>query len=76
MAKRDLSIAYERVEPPSARFHEALLGASHDCEEAMGLSAHYDGDSTYMAVAEGLLRTAQGLVRQMRQHPTPAHEDE
>lgn len=66
MANRDLQVAFERVEPPSARFSEALLRAAKQCEDAMSLSGSYDGDSTLLRVAEGLNNTTDGMLLVMR----------
>lgn len=67
LAKRDLRVAYERVEPPSARFEESLMKAAKLCEEALGLTGSYSGDPTLLEVAKGMQRTANALIAAMRE---------
>ncbi|MCY3791442.1 MAG: hypothetical protein OXH63_21930, partial [Gemmatimonadetes bacterium] len=57
IAQRDLQVAYERIDPPSSRFEDALMKAAKQCEDAMALSGAYDGDATLLRVAEGVART-------------------
>lgn len=66
IASRDLESAIERVEPPSSRFEDALLIASKQFEEVMGLSGFYAGDPTLMRVADNLQKTVRSLVLVMR----------
>jgi hypothetical protein len=67
MARRDLSVAYERVEPASARFGESLMKTSKQCEDVLGLAGAYDGEPTLLKVAEGMNRTVRVLVATMRE---------
>lgn len=67
MASRDLRVAYQQVDPPSARFEEALLRASKQCEETLSLSGAFTGEPTLMKIAEGVLRTARSLVGSMKE---------
>lgn len=67
MARRDLRIAHERVEPASARFEEALMTAAKQCEDVLGLAGAYNGELTLLKVAEGMQRTARALVTTMRE---------
>ena len=67
IAQRDLQVAYERIEPPSSRFEDALMKATKQCEDAMALSGAYDGDATLLSVAEGVARTTHSLVIVMRE---------
>lgn len=67
MAKRDLSVAYDRVEPASARFEEALMTAAKQCEDVLGLAGAYSGNATLLKVAEGMQRTTRALVTTMRE---------
>lgn len=68
LAKRDLQVAYARVEPASSRFEDALLKASKQCEDALSLAGAYDGDdSTLFKVAEGMQRTVRSLVVAMKE---------
>lgn len=67
MAKRDLRVAYERVEPVSARFEEALMTAAKQSEDVLGLAGAYNGDATLLKVAEGMQRTVRVLVTTMRE---------
>lgn len=67
MARRDLRVAYERVEPASARFEEALMTAAKQCEDVLGLAGAYNGEPTLLKVAEGMQRTARTLVTAMRE---------
>ena len=67
IATRDLKAAYERVEPPSSRFGDALMKAVDQCEGAMALSGAYDGDETLLRVAKGLESTTHSLVVVMRE---------
>ncbi len=62
LAKRDLKVAYERVEPPSSRFADALMKAARQSEEAMATSGSYDGEPTLLRVAVNLKDTTHGLV--------------
>jgi hypothetical protein len=66
MANRNLQVAYERVEPASFRFEDALMTAAKQCEDAMGLSGFYDGDATLLRVADGLSKTTRSLLVVMR----------
>lgn len=67
MAKRDLRVAYERVEPASARFEEALMTAAKQCEDVLGLAGAYNGEPTLLKVAEGMQRTSRTLLTAMRE---------
>lgn len=67
MARRELRVAYERVEPASARFEEALMTAAKQCEDVLGLAGAYNGESTLLKVAEGMQRTTRALVTTMRE---------
>lgn len=67
MAKRDLRVAYERVEPASARFEELLMKAAKQCEDVLGLAGAYNGEPTLLKVAEGMHRTARALLATMRE---------
>ena len=67
LAKRDLRVAYERVEPPSSRFADALMKAARQSEEAMAASGSYDGDPTLLRVATNLKETTHGLVVVMQE---------
>ncbi len=72
MAKRDLRVAYERVEPASARFEEALMTAAKQCEDVLGLAGAYNSDPTLLKVAEGMQRTTRALVTTMREQQVEA----
>ena len=67
LARRNLQDAFERVEPPSSRFEDALMQAAKQCEDAMGLSGAYDGDAALLGVAKGLRETTRGLFVVMRE---------
>ena len=67
LAKRDLQAAFERVEPPSSRFSDALMKAAKQCEDAMAVSGAYDGDPTLYRVATNMNETTRGLVVVMRE---------
>lgn len=67
LARHDLSVAYERVEPASSRFEEALMTAAKQCEDVLGLAGAYNGDITLLKVAEGIQRTTRALVTTMRE---------
>ncbi|MDA8120861.1 MAG: hypothetical protein M0Z85_12680 [Gammaproteobacteria bacterium] len=67
MARRELRVAYERVEPASARFEEALMMAAKRCEDVLGLAGAYNGEATLLNVAEGMQRTTRALVTTMRE---------
>lgn len=67
LAKRDLGAAYERIEPPSSRFGDALMRAANQCEGTMALSGNFDGDETLLRVAEGMENTTHSLVVVMRE---------
>ena len=62
LAKRDLQVALERIDPPSSRFTEALMKAAKQCEDAMAVSGAYDGDATLLGVAKNMGRTVDGLI--------------
>ena len=62
LAKRDLQAAFERVEPPSSRFSDALMKAAKQCEDAMAVSGAYDGDPTLYRVATNMNETTNSLV--------------
>ena len=67
LAKRDLQAAFERVEPPSSRFSDALMKAAKQCEDTIAVSGAYDGDATLYRVATNMNKTTQGLVVIMRE---------
>jgi len=75
MANRNLQIAYERVDPPSARFEDALMKTAKQCEDTMSLAGFYDGDATLLRVADGLSRTTRSLLVVMRDKAEPKAED-
>jgi hypothetical protein len=75
MANRNLQTAYERVDPPSSRFEDALMKTAKQCEDAMSLSGFYDGDATLLRVADGLSRTTRSLLVVMRDKAGPKTED-
>ncbi len=58
---RRLDLAFEQVEPPSARFKDALVKAVQKCEEALGLSSHFDGDPTILSMGQNLAATVRTL---------------
>ena len=76
IANRNLKIAFERVEPPSARFEESLMNAAKQCEDVLGLSGAYDGDPTLMLVAGGLQQTTRTLVTAMKERLEKKADDE
>ncbi|BCM19227.1 ParB N-terminal domain-containing protein [Mesorhizobium sp. J8] len=61
VSSRRLDQAFEQVEPPSERFKEALLAASKECENALGLSSYFDGDETLLAMIRNLATTVRTL---------------
>lgn len=63
---RRLDIAFEEVEPAAVRFKDALLSASRQCEAALGLSSHYDGDPALLAVGNNLAVTVRSLRDALR----------
>lgn len=67
VTSRNLRAAYERVDPPSNRFEEALMLAAKQGEDAMSLSGYYDGEPTLLRVAEGLQKTTRSLLVVMRE---------
>lgn len=67
IAERNLDSAFERVEPASKRFEDALLKASRQCEDANKLSGHYEGDHTLLQVADGMQKTVKSLVIVMKE---------
>ena len=67
MANRDLRVAYQQVDPPSARFEEALLKASKQCEETLSLAGSFTGEPTLMRIADGMQRTVRSLVSAMKE---------
>jgi hypothetical protein len=67
MARRDLDVAYQRVDPASNRFEVALIDAAKMAENAMSLAGHYDGDATLLKVADGLQKTTRSLLVTMRE---------
>lgn len=75
LAARNLQSAYERVDPPSARFEDALMKAAKQCEDTMRLAGYYDGDATLLRVADGLSRTTRSLLVAMRDKAEPKTED-
>lgn len=76
MARRDLRVAFERVEPASARFGESLMKAAKQCEDVLGLAGAYDGEPTLLKVAEGMQRTARALVTTMREQQESKSSDD
>ena len=65
-AKRDLQAAFERVEPPSSRFSDALMKAAKQCEDALAVAGVYDGDATLLRIARSMNDTTSSLVVVMR----------
>lgn len=74
LAERQLSPAFERVEPVSKRFVEALVLASKNSEDALSLSSHYDGDATMLRVSENLFKSAR-TIRNVLQQYDSAQQD-
>jgi len=74
LAERQLSPAFERVEPVSKRFAEALVLASKNSEDALSLSSHYDGDATMLRVSENLFKSAR-TIRNVLQQYDSAQQD-
>lgn len=70
LARRDLQVAFERVEPPSSRFEDSLMRAAKQCEDVIALSGAYDGDETLLRVAEGVRNTIRNLLIVMRDKPS------
>jgi hypothetical protein len=66
VSTRNLQAAYERVDPPSSRFEEALMVAAKKCEDVMSLSGFYEGNATLLQIAEGMRRTTSSLLVVMR----------
>ena len=66
LAKRDLRAAYERVEPASTRFEDALMKSAKQCEDTMALAGSYDGEPTLLRVADGLNKTTRTLLGAMK----------
>jgi len=75
IATRRLDIAFEQVEPASDRFKDALIIASRQCENALGLSTHYDGDGTLLAMVQNLASTVRNLRDAMVRKSTGLGED-
>ncbi|MCA9473949.1 MAG: ParB N-terminal domain-containing protein [Nitrospira sp.] len=76
VAERNLDSAFERVEPASKRFEDALLKASRQCEDANKLSGHYEGDSILLQVADGMQKTVKVLVFGMKEKVRTGEEGE
>jgi hypothetical protein len=58
---RRLDQAFEQVEPAAVRFKDALIAANMQCETALGLSSHYDGDPTILSIGRNLAVTVRNL---------------
>jgi hypothetical protein len=58
---RRLDQAYEEVEPAAQRFKDALITANKQCESALGLSSHYDGEPTLLSIIRNLFVTVRNL---------------
>jgi hypothetical protein len=58
---RRLDQAFEEVEPATARFKEALIAANKQCENALALSSHFDGDETQLSIVRNLATTVRNL---------------
>jgi len=76
LAKRDLHVAYARVEPASTRFEDALMKAAKQCEDANALSGGFDGDQTVLRVAEGMQRTVRSLYVAMKDRASQRSSEE
>lgn len=61
VASKRLDVAYEEVEPAADRFKDALISATKQCETSLGLSTHYDGDPTLLAMCQNLAATVRNL---------------
>ncbi len=72
---RRLDQAFEQVEPATSRFKDALIAASRQCEAALALSSHYDGDETLMAICRNLAVTVRNLRDAMVKKSLGAAED-
>jgi hypothetical protein len=66
ISTRDLRAAYDRVDPPSSRFEEALMLAAKQCEDVMSLSGFYEGSVTLLQIADGMNKTTRSLLVVMR----------
>ena len=72
---RRLDQAFEQVEPATTRFKDALIAASRQCEAALALSSHYDGDETLLAIGRNLAVTVRNLRDAMVKKSLDAEED-
>lgn len=58
---RRLDQAFEEVEPATARFKDALIAANKQCENALALSSHFDGEETQLSIVRNLATTVRSL---------------
>ena len=67
---RNLETAYERIEPQSVRFDEALVRTATGSEDAARYVSHYQGDPTLLSVAENIATKIESLLIVMRAKAT------
>ena len=75
VSTRRLDTAFEHVEPGSKRFKDALIVASAQCESALGLSAHYDGEQSLLEIVKNLATTVRILRDNVLRKNTSDAED-
>lgn len=63
---RNLEQSFEVLEDKGKRFSQALMATIRQCEEALGLVANFDRDSSLMSAGDNLFRTCRALRDQMR----------
>lgn len=76
LRSRRLDRAFEEVDPPANRFKDSLIKASQQCEAALGLSGHFDGDATLLAIGKNLAVTVRTLRDAMVKKSLQLEDDE
>ena len=74
-ASRDLEAAYGEVENKTLRFGHALMLATKQAEDTLGLVGHYDGRTDTMKACDNLRRTVLSLHGAMKSAQERAEAD-
>ncbi|MDZ4362053.1 hypothetical protein [Brevundimonas sp.] len=65
-ATRNLGVAYEELEPPTARLEIALIQAVRHTEAASAIGSSFDGRATTYELGQRLFNAARGLFKTFR----------
>lgn len=66
ISTRSLSVAYEEIEPPTARLESALIQAVKNTEAASAIVSSFDGRTSTFELGQRLFLAARGLFKTFR----------